>query len=165
LVNNGATNATNVKITNNYLSASTDLVAVETGAGGDTGWELVGNSSSKATPTVLVVNGELERNDGNSWNRSVFWGTAAPATGTHVVGDRVWNENPSSNEISHWLCTVAGSPGTWLAFGGGVMSGAGSPEGAITAAVGTLFRRTDGGAGTTLYVKESGTGNTGWAAK
>jgi hypothetical protein len=45
------------------------------------------------------------------------------------------------------------------------LTGTGTPEGAVTAPVGTLFLRTDGGAGTTLYVKESGTGNTGWAAK
>lgn len=43
--------------------------------------------------------------------------------------------------------------------------GNGSPEGAISARVGQLFIRTDGGASTTLYIKESGTGNTGWAAK
>lgn len=42
-------------------------------------------------------------------------------------------------------------------------SGAGSPEGAVTANRGSLYSRTDGGAGTTLYVKESGTGNTGWS--
>ena len=44
-------------------------------------------------------------------------------------------------------------------------SGAGSPEGALTAAVGSLYTDTSGGAGTTLYVKESGAGNTGWVAK
>lgn len=43
--------------------------------------------------------------------------------------------------------------------------GSGSPEGVVTAPVGCLYSRTDGGAGTTLYVKESGTGNTGWVAK
>ncbi len=43
-------------------------------------------------------------------------------------------------------------------------SGTGSPEGVVTAPVGSLFTRTDGGADTTLYRKESGTGNTGWAA-
>jgi hypothetical protein len=43
--------------------------------------------------------------------------------------------------------------------------GTGTPEGAVTAPVGSLFTRTDGGANTTLYVKESGTGNTGWVAK
>jgi hypothetical protein len=40
-----------------------------------------------------------------------------------------------------------------------------SPEGVVTALVGSLYTRTNGGAGTTLYVKESGTGNTGWVAK
>lgn len=44
-------------------------------------------------------------------------------------------------------------------------SGSGSPEGQVTAVVGSMYTRTDGGANTTLYVKESGTGNTGWAAK
>ena len=43
--------------------------------------------------------------------------------------------------------------------------GAGSPEGVVSAAVGSIYRRTDGGTGSTLYVKETGTGNTGWAAK
>lgn len=46
-----------------------------------------------------------------------------------------------------------------------IVRGRGSPEGVISATVGTLYQRTDGGAGTTLYVKESGTGNTGWIAK
>jgi len=43
--------------------------------------------------------------------------------------------------------------------------GAGTPEGAVIAPIGSLYTRTDGGAGTTLYVKESGTGNTGWIGK
>jgi hypothetical protein len=42
--------------------------------------------------------------------------------------------------------------------------GSGTPEGAITAAVGSVYRRTDGSSGTTLYLKESGSGNTGWVA-
>ena len=46
-----------------------------------------------------------------------------------------------------------------------VTEGMGSPEGVITGRVGSIFRRTDGGAGTTLYVKESGASNTGWVAK
>ena len=44
-------------------------------------------------------------------------------------------------------------------------SGSGSPESVVTAPVGSLYTRTDGGASTTLYVKESGTGSTGWVAK
>lgn len=43
-------------------------------------------------------------------------------------------------------------------------SGTGSPESVVTAIIGSSYRRKDGGASTTLYVKESGTGNTGWVA-
>ena len=46
-----------------------------------------------------------------------------------------------------------------------IMSGTGTPEGAITANIGSLYLRIDGGANTTLYVKESGAGNTGWIGK
>ena len=44
-------------------------------------------------------------------------------------------------------------------------AGSNSPEGVVTAPIGSTYRRTNGGAGTTFYVKESGTGNTGWVAK
>lgn len=52
-----------------------------------------------------------------------------------------------------------------LPAGNMILSGTGTPESAVTAPVGSIFLRTDGGANTTLYVKESGSGNTGWAAK
>lgn len=56
---------------------------------------------------------------------------------------------------------ISGKPAVFsLLFGG-----AGSPETVVTAPIGSLFLRTDGGAGTTLYVKESGSGNTGWVGK
>jgi hypothetical protein len=44
-------------------------------------------------------------------------------------------------------------------------SGAGSPEGVVTAPIGSLYSNTTGSTNTTLYVKTSGTGNTGWTAK
>lgn len=44
-------------------------------------------------------------------------------------------------------------------------TGTGSPESVLTATVGHVYLRSDGGAGTTLYVKESGSGNTGWVGK
>lgn len=46
-----------------------------------------------------------------------------------------------------------------------VLAGTGSPEGVVTAPVSSTYHRKDGGAGTSFYVKESGTGNTGWVAK
>lgn len=41
----------------------------------------------------------------------------------------------------------------------------GSPEGVVTANVGSIYLRSDGGGNTTLYVKETGTDENGWAAK
>lgn len=58
-----------------------------------------------------------------------------------------------------------GAPGSGVSGTAHVYGGAGSPEGVQTAAVGSLYLRSDGGAGTSLYVKETGSGNTGWVAK
>ena len=50
--------------------------------------------------------------------------------------------------------------------GYGIRAGTGSPEGVVALPTGSLFMRTDGGAGTSFYVKETGgNGATGWAAK
>jgi hypothetical protein len=46
-----------------------------------------------------------------------------------------------------------------------VLEGFGSPEGAVTASPGRMYLNKDGGVGATLWVKETGTGNTGWDAK
>ena len=43
--------------------------------------------------------------------------------------------------------------------------GSGTPESAVTAPVGSFYSRTDGGSGTSFYVKQTGTGNTGWVGK
>lgn len=49
--------------------------------------------------------------------------------------------------------------------GPGIFWGSGTPEAAVTAPVGSTYHRTDGGAGTSYYVKESGSLATGWVAK
>ena len=43
--------------------------------------------------------------------------TEIPSTGTHTLGRIIWNAEPASAEPVGWVCTVAGSPGTWKAFG------------------------------------------------
>lgn len=47
----------------------------------------------------------------------------------------------------------------------GIYSYHGSPEGNVTAGPGSICLDTTGGAGNSFYVKESGSGNTGWVAK
>lgn len=61
------------------------------------------------------------------------------------------------------LVASGGTLATLLTYYAG--SAAGSPEGVVTAPIGSFYTRTNGGANTTLYVKESGASNTGWVAK
>lgn len=66
----------------------------------DTGYELDG---SRTGGTGLIF--------------KVYWDNAAPTTGTWAVGDTVWNIAPASAGYIGWVCTVAGTPGTWKGFG------------------------------------------------
>jgi len=50
----------------------------------------------------------------NAAGKVTTQGTAAPTTGTWGVGDRSENTAPASGAPSGWVCTVAGTPGTWL---------------------------------------------------
>lgn len=58
-------------------------------------------------------------------------------------------------------------PAAGITLGGlKVLSGTGSPAGAVAAPVGSLYLRSDGGTSTSLYMKETGaTTNAGWVAK
>ncbi len=42
---------------------------------------------------------------------------AAPTTGAWAVGDVVWNSAPAAGGSEGWVCTTAGTPGTWKLFG------------------------------------------------
>lgn len=77
----------------------------------------------------------------------------------HIGSDLTTDGNTLCGGETRTLATAGFRMGNvkWL-------SGSGSPESVITAVVGSLFSRTDGGAGTSLYIKESGSGNTGWRA-
>jgi hypothetical protein len=44
-------------------------------------------------------------------------------------------------------------------------TGTGSPNGVVSAAVGSFYARRDGGAGTSMWFKETGTGNSGWVQR
>lgn len=42
---------------------------------------------------------------------------AAPAAGTWSVGEIVYNSTPTAGGTLGWVCTTAGTPGTWKTFG------------------------------------------------
>lgn len=49
--------------------------------------------------------------------RSIGWSSAAPTTGAWVVGDIIYNTVPTASGTVGWVCTTAGTPGTWKTFG------------------------------------------------
>ena len=117
---------------------------------------------------------------GDAWLYRDAANVMAHRNGTNAQAVRVYETDSGNNdeyvEISaasgtNYIKPAATGTGTaskldhYVTSSVFITSGAGSPESAVTAPVGSLFIRTDGGASTTLYVKESGSGNTGWVAK
>lgn len=45
-----------------------------------------------------------------------FEGAGAPASGTHVRGDRSWETTPAASGIPGYVCVAGGTPGTWKAM-------------------------------------------------
>jgi len=59
----------------------------------------------------------------NPHGTHVYWADAYPTVAgdlgaAAVLGDFVINTSPSAGEPIGWVCTTAGDPGTWTAFGG-----------------------------------------------
>lgn len=91
------------------------------------------------------------------WQRKPTWGEVID-----LVNMKVPNVLPERATRTVKKLSVLGDGATGEVT---YTAGTGTPEGAVTANVGSIFTRLDGGASTTLYVKTSGAGNTGWTAK
>jgi hypothetical protein len=148
---------------------SKNLVEIADGSG-------VVVTSSNATVGHFYLRGDTDANVA-----ALKDSASAAGTGTNPQTLRIYETNPSSGNYER--LTISAASGTNVikpeAAGSGtaskvdyhltatdvrITSGSGSPEGVVTAPVGTTYHRTDGGTGTTVYIKESGTGNTGWVA-
>lgn len=66
-------------------------------------------NTSYATGYPSITSG---RQTNNSWN----YNSASPSSGTWAIGDIVWNSAAAAGGIPGWLCTTAGTPGTWKAM-------------------------------------------------
>lgn len=86
---------------------------------------------------------------------------------SHVFGGNILFDASSTRNIgsSNTLALASYVTKRMYTATVGDFYGSGSPEGVLTASVGSTYRRVDGGAGSSFYVKESGNGNTGWVAK
>jgi hypothetical protein len=71
------------------------------------------NQVIKITALRAYTNGFLPVPAPYKWQE---FRTAAPSTGTWQRGDIVWNSQPSALGTPGWICTTAGTPGTWSAM-------------------------------------------------
>ncbi len=106
--------------------------------------EIVDNHAydDRETPLTTAL---IEFKDNPSWAKMILRNNSAGVGVTdHTVGltEGVW-------------LIEDGSPAKWAGYG--------SPEGVIPAPVGSTYHRRDGSSASTLYVKQSGVGKTGWA--
>lgn len=122
----------------------------------DAGTDTVVLATDKASPALRVATLKLGQTL-TSTVRALLYADASQAYLRNSADSGYY-----SLDLLDLICRGSILPSAGAAF---IKSGAGSPEGVVTGPVGSLWMRTDGGAGTTLYVKESGAGNTGWVAK
>jgi hypothetical protein len=121
-------------------------------------WIMTGTNLRGTTSAVIGFNQSATDPTGaTNAGLSSLGTTGQVLVGNGTAGDKSGQVVMASVKVGPAATAVANMP-LWT-------SGAGSPEGVVTGPVGSLYTRTDGGAGTTLYVKETGVGNTGWVAK
>lgn len=106
-----------------------------------------GTSSVAPTHTSGTVTGA----DGITW----LWVGSGPL-------QQVVDGSSQSWKFTQPFSIKSGNDSNYSSF----YSGAGSPEGKVTAPLGSLYLRVDGGTNSTLYIKEGGgSTSTGWSSK
>jgi hypothetical protein len=160
----------------------TTVYLKESGAG-NTGWVAVTAGGGSVSWTAPGTIGSVTPNTGAFTTLSVtgqFTSTLSTGTAPLVIASttKVSNLNVDLLDGGDWAAPIAIGTSTPAAITGTtitatscfvviaqkICSGAGSPEGVVTAPIGSTYQRSDGSSGTTLYSKEAGSGNTGWAA-
>ena len=73
-------------------------------------------SARIATASLNLFGADIFASHAAFRQRQDFVGTAAPTVGTWKLYDRVWNTAPAAAGVPGWVCTTAGTPGTWNAM-------------------------------------------------
>lgn len=142
-------------------------------------WCPTGTNTSKVTTTTgtTLWTWDASGNLSHSSTSGYIVTSTRAATGSSLAAFRVDTVNAISQGylfelmnqgVSYWRINSSGNisgASSWqLNSGVEVISSTGSPESSRTAALGSVFMRSDGNALTSLYAKGAGAGNTGWGA-
>lgn len=121
---------------------------------------------STVNPLNLLVIGNQTNFSKRIYLQSISFSNALQGNQTAIIQSSSGNniEFRNSNDTGYSSVSVS----AFYPYGDAARlwtTGTGSPEGVVTASPGAMYLNTSGGVNTTLYVKESGNGNTGWIAK
>lgn len=138
-------------------SGSTMTISGGSPSAGSSDFQLVGSAGNNSTITgfddfAVFVENNASLISGNSGTGDVLIQSLSAGTIEILSGNDTITFDANILQVD----TVSGRVIQW---------GDGSPETVVTASPGSIYLNRNGGAGTTLYIKESGTGNTGWQAK
>lgn len=155
----GATRPRNVYVGTNVVAGSSLFVGTIAGPAAAS----LSYGGGGATPILYLSNV-----DGNNFGRLCFGGLTSsfPALKRNSAALEVRLADDSARAQFQCLECVSSAvySGVVNVNNVGIYSGAGSPEGVITAPAGSLYMNSAGGTDTALYTKNSGSGNTGWVA-
>jgi hypothetical protein len=113
---------------NLVLSSNLDPSSITTAALDDTGIGGTGlvvsssalvyaSATAGANPRALTEHLRVQADGMVKFNgHRMEWAAAIPVAGTWAQGDVVWNTGAAGGAAPGWVCTVAGTPGTWKAM-------------------------------------------------
>lgn len=117
ILNNNGTSVT-IKYDNSYYSGNTDLFGK---------YIMLNNNNNNVTQRVLLGNDYIKIKNfswlwrelvtAKSQDRNIFFMSAIPTSGYYTKGDIVFNNNPIVGSPKGWVCTVSGTPGTFVSMG------------------------------------------------
>ena len=128
---------------------------------GAIGWTITGNVITDTNASNRTQWGGIRVTNSGGSPYLIHWGNYIIGNG---AGSIIYTNTSTIAVGMSYESTTANANPLSFSSGAAILSGSATPEGAVTAKVGSLYMRSDGSTGTTLYVKESGTGNTGWVA-
>lgn len=120
-----------------------------------------------ANPVAVIIGGMVLANCEYYLRAEGVAGSNIAVVGTGKGSSGVVHNAMNSAARLVQIGVDGGAPfATLIGSGAGASQyvGSGSPNGVVTATVGSTYIDTAGGASSTFYVKESGSGNTGWVA-
>lgn len=169
---------TNVRLAGNFQ------VVANPGSTSSAGYVGVGGVAASSASCAQNIGGVIGLRGMHAQAQHLGSGVVTGATGIYVPAHTNTGGGTITNAYSLYLDAQTAATTNWgvyqlgtttanlfagpltlgSAAGPIIKSGSGSPEGVETAPVSSIYLRTNGVAGSLLYQKQTGTGNTGWTA-